>query len=215
MKLLPVPGAPGYHIDCENQIAYSSRNGYFRPMSDRTAYRKLNLLIDGRNCGTTIWRMMYCAINGLDINAIPTEFCISWDHRRNRLAVRERKDLAAAANEASAKAARGRRRLDDVLANIKMVRKYYNGDTEPLLTHLRMVEKRECQRLQWMFGVSKTRAEIATSNAVNIYLDELADGYPSFCVAKRVRSLTIRENRSMSRNCEYQEWMKPIEIQSK
>lgn len=31
MKLLPVPGAPGYRIDCDNMVAYSMKRGVRKP----------------------------------------------------------------------------------------------------------------------------------------------------------------------------------------
>ena len=77
MKLLPIPGAPGYRVDCENQQAYSMKRGILRPIKFRTKYKKAGLTIDGKSYGTTIWRMMYCAQNGIDITTIPSDICIS------------------------------------------------------------------------------------------------------------------------------------------
>lgn len=206
MKLLPIPGAPGYRIDCENHKAYSCKGGFIRPLTDRTAYRTLNIVIDGRTVGTTIWRLMYCAVNDIPLLSIPTLFCISFDHHAHKLVVREKKDLAKEASKVRMRQQRGRRRLDNVLANIRLVKKYYEGDTEPLINHLKQVEERESNRLQWMFGMGKDRAEMVTAQAVNVYLDELADGYPSYCIAKRVRELTKRENRALQCS-RFEEWM--------
>ncbi len=213
MKLIPVPGAPGYYIDCEGQKAYSCKNGVIHALTDRTAYRTLVVQIDGRPVGTTIWRLMYCATNNIPLTTIPNGFCITFDHKENRLVVKEKKDTIEKAIQANGHSNKAARKLDNVLANIRLVKRYYKGDTEPLLNHLKEVEKKEQKRWQWMFGVSKTRAEIITSQAVNVYLDELANGFPDYCIKRRIRALSRKENRKMSRTNIYQVWMdKIIEI---
>ena len=77
MKLLPVPGAPGYRVDTENRQAYSMKRGILRPIKFRTKYKTAVLTINGKAYGTTIWRMMYCVQNAIDITKIPSDLCIN------------------------------------------------------------------------------------------------------------------------------------------
>lgn len=76
MKLLPIPGAPGYRVDCENQVAYRY-NGFLKKVNDRTKYKTVNIMVDGGQFVTTVFRMMYCAQHGIDIRKIPKGTCIA------------------------------------------------------------------------------------------------------------------------------------------
>lgn len=66
MTLLPIPGAPGYRIDCENQVAYQFK-GFLKKINARTKYKTVSLYIGGQTFVTTIYRMMWCAQHGADI----------------------------------------------------------------------------------------------------------------------------------------------------
>ncbi len=67
MKLLPVPGAPGYRVDCENQQAYSMKRGILRPINFRTKYKKAVLTID---------RQSYGAIKHIGSVVTNDDFCV-------------------------------------------------------------------------------------------------------------------------------------------
>ena len=78
--LLPIPGAPGYRIDLDKQQAYSLKRGCIRPMKPRTKYKCVSLSVDGTVIGSTIYRMMYCAQHGIDINRLPSDVCFSMEN---------------------------------------------------------------------------------------------------------------------------------------
>ena len=205
MKLLPVPGAPGYRIDCENQVAYKF-NGYLKKISDRTKYKVVNLHIDGQQHVTTIFRMMYCAMHGIDITKIPKDVCIGI--RNGVVTVVTRKE----ATEKRFHNIRRRQDLDKYMRNTELIKLYYNGDTQPMLDELQKIEKYVKFHFINTYGLSEERAEIVAAYGVNRYLDRLAEGLPNPYIMGCVIRYGRGENNRLSKQRTFIDNMQVIEL---
>ena len=173
MKLLPIPGAPGYRVDCENQVAYRLK-GYLWRINDRTKYKKVTLRIDGQPFVTTVYRMMYCAQNGIDITKLPKGTCIAL--RNGIVTAMTRKECG---DKKFITIRQRQKSLEQWKRNTALIDSYYNGDTEPLLKELQQIEKAVTRWFTYTYGLSEQRAEIVAAYGVNRYMDRLADGFPS------------------------------------
>lgn len=173
MKLLPIPGAPGYRIDCENQVAYSLKKT-LRELKHRTKYKVLAIQVGGMQLQTTVYRMMYCAQNGIDITKIPPGTCIGYI--AGKVTVTDREEIMERAKKTAAKS---NPKYKEWKHNIALLNKYYRGDSGPLLEKLKDIEKSIKLKYVTDRGLCEERAEIVAEEAVNRYLDALADGYPS------------------------------------
>ena len=206
MRLLPIPGAPGYRIDCENQVAYRLC-GYLKPLKDRTIYKKVGIMIDGHKVMTTIYRLMYCAQHNIDIMKIPSGTCIAM---RNGLA--QVVDRTEANNKKFITDKTKRLNVEKWKRNIEKIGKYYDGDTQPLLDELHDIEL----KVKWWFintyGLSEERAEIVSAYGVNKFLDRLADGSPSPYIFGSVLKYGRGENARIARQRRYIDNMNVIEI---
>lgn len=174
MRLIQVPGATGYRVDLENQQAYSMKSGILRPISFRTKYKKAVIHIDGKAYGTTIWRMLYCAQNKIDITKIPSDICISLNN--GTLTVMDRAQVKRKSDRARKLA---QPQIDRLQANIDLIKQYYMGNTQPLLDYLHEAEEYVVRHYIYTYGFSQERAEIAVGVAVNKVLDRLKEGYPT------------------------------------
>ena len=76
MKLLQVPDIPNYQVDVVNGVVYTMRYGRLREVKMRTKYKSFTIKVNGQTIGTTLYRMMYCAINHLDMLKIPSDICM-------------------------------------------------------------------------------------------------------------------------------------------
>ena len=206
MKLLPIPGAPGYRVDCENQEVYNIKKSIKR-LKARTVYKSLNLRIDGHIIPTTVFRLMYCAQNGIDVTKIPPHTCIGLYNgiatvvsrtelqRKRYITIKERN-----------------KNLEKWQRNYDVIIKYYKGDTLPLLNALKKIE----MKVKWWYieryGLSKERAEIVAAYGVNKYLDRLEDGHPSPYIFSSVLKYARTENKRMSYQYHYNDDMKVIEL---
>ena len=94
VRLNALPGAKGYWVDIEGRKAYSSKRGVLRRLKFRTKYQTASISIDGKSYGTSIWRMLYCTINDIDIRKIPGDLCIS--PRNGEIVVTDRRDARGA-----------------------------------------------------------------------------------------------------------------------
>lgn len=173
MKLLPIPGAPGYRVDCENQVAYRY-NGFLKKVNDRTKYKTVNIMVDGGQFVTTVFRMMYCAQHGIDIRKIPKGVCIAM-HNGIVMAV-SRTDMSAK-RLATVKARR--KNMDQWRKNTRLIEQYYDGNTEPMLAELQHIEVAVRRWFVQAYGLCQERADIVAAHGVNKYLDRLAEGFPS------------------------------------
>ena len=207
MKLLPVPGAPGYRVDCENQQAYSMKRGILRPINFRTKYKKAVLTIDRQSYGTTIWRMMYCAQNGIDITKIPSDICISVNN--GTLTVMDRSQVKQKSDKARKIA---QPKIDRLQANIDIIQQYYKGETKPMLAYLHKAEKQVIDHYIFTYGFSKERAEIVVGVAVNKYLDRLRDGYPTPHIKGAIFRYARNESNRLMLQRELFDNTQPIEI---
>ena len=80
MKLLSIPNIPNYQVDVENGVVYTMKYGRLKEVKTRTKYKSFTIKVNGKTIGTTLYRMMYCAINHLDLTKIPSDICISMEH---------------------------------------------------------------------------------------------------------------------------------------
>lgn len=207
MKLLPIPGAPGYRVDCENQVAYKFTGRDLRQLKDRTAYKQVSVCIDGQPFRTTVYRLMYCAQHNIDITKIPAGTCIGL---RNGLAqVVDRTDIN---NKKFITQKSMRLNVEKWKSNYEKINKYYNGDTQPLLDELHNIEL----KVKWWFintyGLSEERAEIVSAYGVNKFLDRLAEGSPSPYIFGSVLKYGRGENKRISKQRHYIDDMKVIEL---
>ena len=173
MKLLPVPGAPGYRIDCDNMVAYSMKRGVLKKLNERTKYRTVHLTIDRITYGTTIYRMMYCATNNIDITKIPRDLCIGL--MGGTVTVMTRSDVQTK-TLATKKAARMQvKKWSDMVWKIQQ---YYKGDCKALLDELKRAQKWVERWFIDTYGTSRERAELCAEYGAYRYLERLREGYP-------------------------------------
>jgi hypothetical protein len=207
MKLLPIPGLPGYRIDCENQVAYEMKYGVLKPLKERTKYKVVNVSSSGYSTATTIYRMMYCAQHGIDITKIPPGTYIGMRH--GVVLVTNRDEMNQ--NRHTPKKTR-ERNLEQWRRNTDLINRYYAGDTEPLLDELKDIEQRVKHHFVWTYGLCEERAEIVAAYGVNRYLDKLTEGFPSPCIIGSVIRYARGENSRLAKQRHYDDNMKPIEL---
>ena len=195
MELLTVPGVPNYRVDVENGVVYKMAYGRLMEVNMRSKYKSFTIQVDGRTVGTSLYRMMYCAINQIELTKIPSDICISMED--GRLVVQDRSMVRAKAEVVAKK--RTVERLEQVKSNMELIERYYKGDVEPMLDYLDKVEKALVLHFMDVRGICRARSEIIVGNAVNLYLDELKDGVASISVKKSVMSLAYSENKKLSR----------------
>ena len=194
MELQTVPDVPNYRVDVENGVVYKMAYGRLMEVNMRSKYKSFTIQVGGRTVGTTLYRMMYCAINQIELTKIPSDICISMED--GRLVVQDRSMVRAKAEVAKKRTAE---RLEQVKANMDLIERYYKGDVEPMLDYLGKVEKALVLHFVDVKGICRVRSEIIVGNAVNLYLDKLKEGVASFSVKKSVMSLAYSENKKMSR----------------
>ena len=98
MKLLSIPNIPNYQVDVENGVVYTMRYGRLKEVKTRTKYKSFTIKVNGKTIGTTLYRMMYCAINHLDLLKIPSDICISMEN--GKLVVLDRSMVLKKSNDA-------------------------------------------------------------------------------------------------------------------
>ena len=207
MKLLPIPGAPGYRVDCENQVAYVIRRGYLKPLKTRTKYKVINVNINGYNTGQTIYRLMYCAQNNIDITKLPKGTCIAFRHGVAMVTSREEINHNRFTSKKTQK-----KNLEKWKRNTDLINKWYDGNTAPLLEELEKIEKYVRFWFHDTYGLSWERSEICAAYGVNKFLDKLADGFPSTCIVGSVIKFARGENNRIKKQMRFNDDMKVIEI---
>lgn len=207
MKLIQVPGATGYRVDLENQQAYSMKNGILRPITFRTKYQKAVIHIDGKAYGTTIWRMMYCALNGIDITKIPSDICISLNN--GTLTVMDRAQVKRKSDKTRKLA---QSHIDRLQAIIDLIKNFYMGNTQPLLDYLHKAEEYVVWHYINTYGFSKERAEIVVGVAVNKVLDRIREGYPTPQIKGMIFRYARNESNRLMRQKELFDERQIIEI---
>ena len=67
MELQTVPDVPNYRVDVENGVVYKMAYGRLVEVNMRSRYKSFTIKVGGRTVGTTLYRMMYCAINQIEL----------------------------------------------------------------------------------------------------------------------------------------------------
>lgn len=181
MKLLSIPNIPNYLVDVENGVVYTMRYGRLKEVKMRTKYKSFTIQVNGQTIGTTLYRMMYCAINQLDMLKMPSDICISMEN--GKLVVLDRSMVLKKSNAAKK---RNEETMQRIKANMKLIENYYNGDVQPILDYLHKVEKSLVFHFIDVYGLCQERAEIIVANAINRYLDKLKEGVSSFAIRASV-----------------------------
>lgn len=189
MKLLSIPNIPNYQVDVENGVVYTMRYGRLKEVKTRTKYKSFTIKVNGQTIGTTLYRMMYCAINHLDLLKIPSDICISMEN--GKLVVLDRSMVLKKSNDARK---RNAERMEQIKANMKLIELYYDGDVQPILDYLHNVEKSLVFHFVEIYGLCQERAEIIVANGVNKYLDKLKEGVSSFAIRTSVMRFAKGEN---------------------
>lgn len=198
MKLLSIPNIPNYQVDVENGVVYTMKYGRLKEVKTRTKYKSFTIKVNGKTIGTTLYRMMYCAINHLDLTKIPSDICISMEH--GKLVVLDRSTVVKKTNDARK---RNAERMERIKANMKLIELYYAGDVQPILDYLHCVEKSLVWHFIETYGLCQERAEIIVANAVNKYLDKLKDGVSSFAIRASVMRFAKGENAKIIKQSEF------------
>lgn len=198
MKLLSIPNIPNYQVDVENGIVYKMRYGRLKEVKTRTKYKSFTIKVNGQTIGTTLYRMMYCAINHFDLTKIPSDICISME--KGKLVVLSRSMVLKKSNDARK---RNAERMEQIKANMNLIERYYDGDVQPILDYLHNVEKSLVWHFIDTYGLCQERAEIVVANGVNKYLDKLKDGVSSFAIRASVMRFAKGENAKIIRQCEF------------
>ena len=193
MELLTVPGVPNYRVDVENGVVYKMAYGRLKEVKMRTKYKSFTLQVRGRTVGTTLYRMMYCAINQIELTKIPPDICISMED--GKLVVQDRR-MVRMKTEVAKK--RTKEKMERVKLDMDLIERYYRGDVEPMLVYLGKVEKSLTYHFIEVKGICRDRAEIIVGNAVNKYLDKLRDGVDSFRIRSSIMGLAYHENKKIS-----------------
>ena len=206
MKLLPIPGAPGYRIDCENQVAYRF-NGYLWKVNSRTKYKVVNLYVNGKEIVTTVFRLMYCAQNGIDITMIPKGVVIAM--RDGKATAITRQEIA---RKRSLTIRTKKKGIESWRLNTNLIIQFYNGNKKPLLQELQNIEKSVKFWFIETYGLKAERAEIVAAYGVNRYLERLRDGCPSPFIFGSVVRYGRGENARISKQRDFTDNMQTIEL---
>ena len=206
MKLLPIPGAPGYRIDCENQVAYRV-NGYLWKVNSRTKYKVINLYVNGKEIVTTVFRLMYCAQNGIDITKIPKGVVIAM--RNGKATAITRQEVA---RKRSITIRTMKRKKETWQRNTNLINQFFNGNKKPLLSELQNIEKSVKFWFIETYGLNAERAEIVAAYGVNRYLERLRDGCPSPFIFGSVVRYGRGENARISKQRDFTDDMQTIVI---
>lgn len=198
MKLLSIPNIPNYQVDVENGVVYTIKYGRLKEVKTRTKYKSFTIKVNGQTIGTTLYRMMYCAINHLDMLKIPTDICISMEN--GKLVVLDRSMVLKKSNDARK---RNAERMEQIKANMKLIERYYDGDVQPILDYLHKVEKSLVWHFIETYGLCQERAEIIVANAVNKYLDKLKEGVSSFAIKATIMRYAKGENANIIKQSEF------------
>lgn len=198
MKLLSIPNIPNYQVDVENGVVYTMKYGRLKEVKMRTKYKTFTIKVNGQTIGTTLYRMMYCAINHLDMLKIPTDICISIEN--GKLVVLDRSMVLKKSNVARK---RNTEKMEQIKANMKLIEDYYDGKVQPMLDYLHKVEKSLVFHFIDVYGLCQERAEIIVGNAVNKYLDKLKDGVSSFAIRASVMRFAKGENAKIIKQSEF------------
>lgn len=198
MRLLSIPNIPNYQVDVENGVVYTMRYGRLKEVKTRTKYKIFTIKVNGQTIGTTLYRMMYCAINHLDMLKIPTDICISMEN--GKLVVLDRSMILKKSNAARK---RNAERMEQIKKNMKMIEDYYDGKVQPILDYLHKVEKSLVFHFVDVYGLCQERAEIIVANAVNKYLDKLKEGVSSFAIKAAVMRYAKGENAKIIKQSEF------------
>lgn len=193
MELLSVPRVPNYKVDVDNGVVYKMSYGRLKEVKMRTKYKSFTIQVRGRTVGTTLYRMMYCAINQIELTKIPSDICISMED--GKLVVQDRR-MVRMKTEAAKK--RTMEKMERVKSDMDLIEMYYRGDVEPMLVYLGKVEKSLTYHFIEVKGICRDRAEIIVGNAVNKYLDKLKDGVDSFRIRSSIMGLAYHENKRIS-----------------
>ena len=193
MELLSIPDIKNYYVDVENDIVYTMRYGRLKEVKPRTKYKSFTIKADGKTIGTTLYRMMYCAIHQIALQKIPSDICIAME--KGKLVVLDRSMVLKKSN---ATRNRNAEKMERIKANIKLIEDYQKGVVSPMLEYLNKVEK----QLVWHFietrGLCKERSEIIVGNAINKYLDKLKEGVNSCAIKATVKRYAMGENIRLS-----------------
>lgn len=206
MILLPIPGAPGYRVDCENQEVYSIGNT-IRRLKHKSAYKSLSISVDGKQIGTTVYRLMYCAQHSIDVTKIPPGTCIAM--RNGMATVVSRSDIQG---KRIATLRTRRKNLDDWKRNVGIIAKYYDGDTKPLLNKLHGIEKMAKEYFINTYHLSNERAELIAAYGIDKYMNRVNEGTPSPFILSSVIRYGHSERRRQKRQYTYYDNMQPIEL---
>lgn len=198
MKLLSIPNIPNYQVDVENGVVYTMRYGRLKEVKTRTKYKSFTIKVNGKTIGTTLYRMMYCAINHLDLLKIPSDICISMEN--GKLVVLDRSMVLKKSNDARK---RNAERMEQIKANMNLIERYYDGDVQPILDYLHNVEMSLVWHFKDTYGLCQERAEIIVANGVNKYLDKLKEGVSSFAIRASVMRFAKGENAKIIRQKEF------------
>lgn len=191
MELLQVPHIPNYLVDTKNNVVYKMKYGRLLPVNMRTKYKSFTINVEGKTIGTTLYRMLYGAINQIDITKIPKGLCITMEN--GKLVVVERSYIVNKTNVSKKKA---KERIEQIKKNMGMIEEYYKGNCAPIITYLNKLENSLRYHFILVRGYSQQRSEIIVGNAVNKYLDNLKKGDISFAIRANVLRLAYNESKN-------------------
>ena len=170
--LRAVPGLKNFLCDTENMVVYSHKRGVIRPMMPRGLSKSLSLYDCGKTYVTTLYRVVYCTRNEIDVTKIPSNFCFSFDGKDIRVC--ERSDIAKLSAETKKK--ERRLSLEQAEKEFAMIKKYIKGNRNPLLYKMSEIRKEVSLMLRNRFGLTEERSDMYAELGVASVIDRIDRG---------------------------------------
>ena len=208
MKLLPIPGAPGYRIDCENHQVYSVKNGVIKLMRPSRQFNEVHLYLNGMSIARSVARLELCATMGISIFKLTKDMCVVYEGGKPVVKTRA---------EIQGKGVRTRMSMkpdvEAVERSVSAIKEYRNGNKAPYVLLCHEEAQRAIEYIVERYKRKSVILEDAADKAVSNLLSFASEGK---CVVDPFRYVrkyiygTLETNRK--RRKEYRDDMNVMEI---
>lgn len=170
MELKIIPEFPYLRIDLETLTVYNVRHT-IRALKPRGKYKSLTLTdMSGKTVGTTIYRLAWCAKNGIPHSKIPTDYCFCSDGRGG-VKIKTR-------SEVNSHPTVTKQKLTEFQTIINHVSLYLSCENlQPLLDDVNIKAERIKKKLIYEKGYCEAKADMAVTAAQEEYFSLLHKGY--------------------------------------
>lgn len=209
MKLLPIPGYPGYRIDILNHKVYSLKFGELRLLNVHKPYNEICLYRNGETYRHTLPRLEYCTAKGIDPLDLPKGTCIIWENGNAKVVDR----CVLAQKTANTKKKEGQT-IDELKSVLFAAEAWVQGDEKPYTMMVMEQSYKAKETFISRYHRAETVIEEAVDAAVSSILDKMKDGIVTNNPRKFITSYIHSYISSMRmKRREYRDNMQPIIVE--